>query len=392
MPQQTLENVLRNWEDTFFITQEQSRLIGSSAHSFDWRDLRRMLLNVKPLSPEFGGIDQSITLDVWDKKLVRGPLAQVSHLLAVWGAASRRVFSVNPLLGRYLQDTDVGGLAWKDVIPPFQVFGIQLEQPVWIESAKSMVDFLLPVFNASNPELPDDHPDRHTPVFGCFLVSSGIRDISFLTDTRRKEIEDAVTRKDALRAGRLMEDHLRRLNGVRYLQVGVPMREGMSIAESVESHYREKVIEMPPGSRFTHRKLSKWERDEMRQITELCVAFCIYAQQANRAKYLSVSELPVEEEMDRNMRSRGKQVVTEGSKVCRIEARILTPEERLKRTKYNKTDRQQSPHPRKGYTRRKWGKGNDEDAERIVPVPPLYVHPERMAEGEVSIAKESVMR
>jgi hypothetical protein len=385
MAGQFLENMLRVWEDTVWggITGEQ--LNTGRKSGFDVSSLRKRLMQIRPFE-KLPDIIPTFVEPIIKDDYAAKPLSLLPIYLAAWMSSSRRVFSLSREAAALTLSMSMKNLMWEDIHPPFQVFCIEFEQPIQIDSFEfGEVDFVIVFFDRYS-NAPGEPPE----ICRFFLGNSRVHDARFVTDKRRMQIEKHIKRNRTSEAARLVLDSVTGLRSTRFLCFGVPMEKGLSVAQTFEHNFESSQMHFYDGSKATTKPRTPGMKADMEKLVHMSVCFSAFIGHLGKTKYLKSQEHRVVQNMEGNFRSRGKRVLTDGSMVCTIESTIRMPESGIRAIEGAGT-REVSPHFRRGGWRKPKGSFDDPTARKTMPFAPTFVRLDRLGKDEQAEAKRQLV-
>lgn len=385
MAGQFLEKMLRVWEDTVWSGLTAELLRTGKNSGFDVGALRTRLMRIRPFEAISDVIPKFVEPIVKDEYAAK-PLSLLPIYLGAWMSASRRVFSLSREAAALTLSMSMKNLMWEDINPPFQVFCIEFEQPMVINSFEfGEVDFAIVFFDRNNVA-----PGEPAEICRFFLGNSQIHDVRFVTDKRKALIEKHIKRGRTSAAASLVLESITTLRSARFLCFGVPMETGLSVSETFERNFDLSEMNFYDGSKPTILPHTPRMKADMERLVHMCVCFSAFIGHLGKTSYLQSQEHRVSQDMEGNFRSRAKRVITDGSLVCTIESTIRMPESGMRAIEGAGT-REVSPHFRRGGWRRRKGSGHDPNAPKAVPFAPTFVRLDRLGKNEQAEAKRQLV-
>jgi len=373
-PMNRLEELLRIWENTFFVDSVLTReglltqdkvVVPHTGPLKHWRSLRAHLLEVGG-----GAVYDQERFSLSDPllKKVYSEHASFPHFLAEWTRSSRRVFHLTEELQALLLAMSLGEMRWTDILLPFDSFMITLERPILcgVEPFDAMLVVRI------------HHEDPGQAGIHVKLISQSIQDVKALSDIDKRAWESTV------RKGRSTMDRRMSLRGSRdgtlsleatiawtlleNLLAAVPLSEG------VDTEFRKQ--EARPEGPLSEQQIAS----TMNLGFQLLAGLCLYL--------VSLPPGSPHRSEWRPGTSPGKpdpRSITQTSRVCDLTSSFtLSSEERdAYLGKPHAAGSEKSVHFRRGHFRRARGSGHDPTAPKVVLVRPTLVRADRLVEGAI---------
>ncbi|GEM_PF-4133798 len=373
-----LEQLLRSQEDYGFLIKmgrEVDRALGRPVMAgrdsdvnmmLQWSHLRKDLLNIVP-GLSWAEVGKHLAAHVPQKPDQFFEL----HMLGMWVAHSRRIYSLDADLQLLLNTTSIDGLAWDDVRLPFDAFAISLTTPL-VTKCRARKD-------ASGIETPFDTiivaRDIEKQHLRFVVLPAKLATDKFLTASDRRQIEELARRKKWHVVEKKISNILRTAanNSDKYIVQFV-----------MDSEFNVTQAGTPTPQTWAESTICE-------QVFRIVAGICMYMKTLPSSSS-HVSSWNRDDKPVLNDRGHG---VTDERQICTLstEFKVSVEDRRVleDHTDVGRTGRILTPHFRQGYWHRPRGMGHDPSAPKSEWTRPTVVNRRLRKDGELPQGAHAIL-
>ena len=366
-----LEQILSLWEDYWSTVS-----LPSKGPIVNFAELRKYLLSYS--LDEIFDTMRFVEKD-WDK--MGNQLGALPLDLGAWTAGSRRVFHLSEELIRFLDQTSLGHLGWKDIHFPFGSFVITLDCPI-PGDGQNFFDAI--IVNGNLFDTLGQAPDL-ADIVSFRLLSGRLEEYKPISRLEKTQLKDFVRRKQWDKAN----NRLRRITDFMNRQLIRLSCPSINIRgkESNDLGNLEKSINMTNDGKFVDATLNTC----LKAVSLVC-KLCMYLDA------LPPKERPAGERKVRIVSEKKKQLdataITDEAEIFVVKSVHPIIRDAMDKAVGNgegTTGRQVCAHWRRAHRRRRKGEGKNPNAPKVVSVRACFVNRDSLPENALPSGSESLL-